>query len=62
MDIMGWIREQAIKFSMAALFMGSLLLAGSDGSWFPWANFAGIGLLVVFAVIANRVMKNGIWL
>jgi hypothetical protein len=47
---------------MAALFMGSLLLAGSDSPWFPWANFAGIGLLIVFAVIANRVMKNGMWL
>ena len=62
MDIMSWIRVQAKQFSMAALFMGSLLLAGSDGSWFPWANFAGIGLLVIFAVIANRVMKNEMWL
>jgi hypothetical protein len=62
MDIMGWIKEQAKKFSMAALFMVSLLLGGSDGPWFPWANFAGIGLLIVFAVIANRLMKNGTWL
>jgi hypothetical protein len=62
MDIMGWIKKQAKKFSMAALFMGSLLLAGSDSPWFPWANFGGIGLLIVFAVIANRVMKNRMWL
>jgi hypothetical protein len=59
--IMSWIKEQAKKFSMAALFTVSLLLGGSDGPWFPWANFSGIGLLIVFAVIANRVMKNGTW-
>jgi hypothetical protein len=27
MDIMGWIKGQIKKFSMAALFMGSMLLA-----------------------------------
>jgi hypothetical protein len=58
MDIMGWISKQAKRFSMAALYAGGLLLAGSDGSWFPWANFAGIGLLFIFAVIANQVTKK----
>jgi hypothetical protein len=29
-------------FIFAMVFTFGLLLAGSDGEWFPWANFAGI--------------------
>ena len=30
---------------MGILFTFGILIAGSDGAWFPWVNFAGIGLL-----------------
>ena len=53
-----WIKKQVKNYLLAALFMGGLLIAGSDGQWFPWANFAGIALLVVFAIIANRGIKK----
>ena len=57
MSILIWMKKQVKNYLLAALFMGGLLIAGSDGQWFPWANFAGIALLVVFAIIANRAEK-----
>ena len=39
---------------LGILLSGSLLLAGSDGAWFPWANMAGGALLVVVSIIIIR--------
>lgn len=35
------------------LFMAGLILAGSDGEWFPWINFAGLGMIGVVVVVAR---------
>ena len=40
---------------MALLFCAGLLLAGSDGEWFPWQNLAGAAMLGIFAMIACRI-------
>ena len=40
-------------FLCGLLFMSALILAGSDGIYFPLPNLAGIALLMVFAVMAN---------
>jgi len=32
-------------WTLASLFTFGILLAGSDGDWFPWINFAGAAML-----------------
>lgn len=44
-----------MDFIMGALFAAGLLLAGSDGAWFPWLNFAGVFLFFLFVYLANRL-------
>ena len=44
---------------MALLFCAGLLLAGSDGEWFPWPNLAGAVMLGIFAMIACRLRLTG---
>lgn len=40
------------------LFIVGLALAGSDGSWFPWINFAGIFIFGLSAWTANRFFRE----
>ncbi len=37
------------------MFCFGLVLAGSDGDWFPWPNFVGVGMLVLMAWWAKKV-------
>lgn len=40
------------------LAMGGLIgiaMAGSEGSWFPWANFAGVAVLIGTIKLAGRI-------
>jgi len=46
-----WIRLK--DFFFCALAMLSLGAAGSDGPWFPWPNFAGVGILMIMAVVVT---------
>jgi hypothetical protein len=39
---------------ISILFTAGLLLAGSDGEWFPWANFAGILLLAGILLFGRK--------
>jgi hypothetical protein len=32
------------EFVFALVFLLGLVLAGSDGAWFPWPNLAGVAL------------------
>ena len=41
-------------FIFAMVFTFGLLLAGSDGEWFPWANFAGILLLAGILLFGRK--------
>lgn len=49
----------------AFLFMTGILLAGSDGSWFPWINLFGLflfSLVPVFCIpapIRDRLHRTG---
>ena len=45
-------------FLMALLFFGGILLAGSDGAWFPAPNFVGASFLAVFGLIGSRLGKT----
>jgi hypothetical protein len=51
------MKKYAIRWGMAALFLGGLLLAGSDAPvpWWPWNVMVGAGLLVAFCLLANRI-------
>lgn len=42
-----------MNWILGALFASGLLIAGSDGPWFPWANFGGAIVLGVFGVLAK---------
>jgi hypothetical protein len=43
-----------MKQIAVALFMAGLILAGSDGEWFPWINFAGLGMMAIVVVAARE--------
>ena len=40
-------------FLVTMLLVAGLLLAGSDGDWFPWPNLAGMALLGCFVLVTN---------
>lgn len=46
------------KFGTATLFMGGLILMGSDSGWFPWVNIAGIVMFIAFGVTVTRLAKT----
>ena len=57
------LKKTLIHWLMALIFITGLALAISDGDWFPWANFAGLGILALFAEFSNtkwcrRVFSN----
>jgi len=39
---------------LALLFLAGLLLAGSDGPWFPLPNAAGVTMVFCFAAVSRR--------
>jgi len=47
-----------INWLLAFLFFGGVLLAGSDGAWFPVPNFIGALFLGGFGLIGLRLEKN----
>lgn len=42
----------------AMAFCAGLLLAGSDGGWFPWLNLAGAGLMLAAALLATDLLHT----
>ncbi len=52
------ISKHMASWGLGLLFTVGLCLAGSEGEWFPWANFGGIGLLVLMAIPANRIFPK----
>jgi uncharacterized membrane protein len=43
------------------LFAAGIILAGSDGDWFPWINLAGIGILAGVTYYANIAHRRAPW-
>jgi hypothetical protein len=39
---------------MGMLFLFGLLLAGSDGEWFPYPNLVGMGMFILVAAWSHR--------
>ncbi len=33
-----------MKQTLGLLFFTGIMIAGSDGAWFPWANIAGLAV------------------
>jgi len=48
-----------MKYIIATCFIAGLVLAGSDGDWFPWANFIGLVGLGGFVILANKTEGEG---
>jgi hypothetical protein len=47
---------QKIRVSIVGLlFITGIILAGSDGPYFPIINFAGAGLFCLVPVLARRI-------
>ena len=40
------------------LCISGLLLAGSDGGWFPWANLFGLALLPLALLLARKALRD----
>lgn len=40
---------------LAFLFYAGVLLGGSDGDWFPWANLVGAVMIAAFGLIAVKL-------
>jgi hypothetical protein len=41
-------------------FITGLILAGSDGTWFPWVNLAGACIFSLSPVLAWRADRRGL--
>jgi len=48
------MKRELIKIFAAFLFVFGLLLAGSDGGWFPWPNVAGMGMVACVTFLAGE--------
>ncbi len=46
---------------LGILFAAGIILAGSDGGWFPWINWAGIGILALVTYYANVAHRRCPW-
>jgi hypothetical protein len=44
-----------MKYLAATTFITGLMLAMSDGAWFPWLNIAGVGIFAMTAPLASRI-------
>ena len=44
---------------LGALFVLGILLAASDGLWFPWLNLIGVAMIGAVGMLANRMGWNG---
>lgn len=43
----------------AIFFIAGLILAGSDGQFFPWTNLAGVCIFSLSPVLAWRADRRG---
>jgi len=57
------MKSKITNWIMGILFTSGILIAGSDGAWFPWVNFVGIGLLAIMMgfekILSSRARHRG---
>jgi len=42
-----------MKWILSICFVSGIVLAGSDGAWFPWVNLLGVSLIGLVGIITN---------
>jgi hypothetical protein len=55
-----WIKDSIV----CSIAIFALMIAGSDGPYFPWVNFAGIAILAILAAAAAYIeqrQKSASW-
>lgn len=52
-------KEAHMVFLTGITFVTGLILAQQVGAWFPWVNFAGMAVLFVSVLLANRLTARG---
>jgi len=43
---------------LAGLFLVGIVIAGSDGDWFPWVNLGGLALSGVAVWVVGRIYEE----
>jgi hypothetical protein len=51
--------EMIKNWILGAMYGAGILIAGSDGNWFPWFNIAGVLMFGIVAIAAVRILKKG---
>jgi len=44
-----------LKALTGIAFAAGIILAGSDGPWFPWVNWLGVGIFSLSVPMARRI-------
>lgn len=47
-----------MKALLGVLFVMSIVVAGSEGPWFPWVNCLGLIGMVTFVILCNKYLPN----
>lgn len=49
-----------MKHLLGLLFFAGIIIAGSDGPWFPLVNVAGLALSGVAVAVVNRIYEEAV--
>lgn len=55
------MKQNIQNLIMGLLFAVGLLIAGSDGEWFPWINGVGLFMLALVTCFANLAHRCAPW-
>ena len=46
------------NWALGFLFSAGILIAGSDGAWFPWVNLVGVGMIGAVGLVTNTMISH----
>jgi len=49
------MKERSLILIFGILFLSGIILAGSDGTWFPWPNVLGLLLTALAVLVSQKV-------
>ena len=49
------MKQEILIQAAGLLFFAGIILAGSDGAWFPYINFAGVGVSFSGVLMLRRI-------